>query len=100
MKKLLRKWLGVDFDRSEVIRIEHELESLRQSLSGNGKYATQMRDTQAEIGRTQKFIGAIFDYLGVRPQWTFVEDFSRLPDEAIPTMEVIQVKKIAKKKNL
>lgn len=87
MKTRIQKWLGIPSITIEIDILQKKIVHLNNEVS----------ELQKELGRTQKFIGAIFDYLEVRPQRTFVQDFSRLPEDAIPTMEVIKVNKIIKK---
>lgn len=95
MKKLLRKWLGIaELDR-EISGLSNQLSA---ALVDSNELVRKLQELEKELGRCEQFIGALYDYLEVRPQRTFVQDYSRLPEEAIPTREVVKAAKVAPKK--
>ena len=83
MRERIIKWLGAEI--LETARTREE------------RLKRQIDHLEEELRRSMKYIGALYEYLGVRPQRTFVEDFSRLPEEQQPTMEVIKAAPIKKK---
>lgn len=85
-KENIRNWLGLE---GPITRQEREIwyENQVKGLK------SQLKEQEGEIRECMKFIGALYEHLQVRPQRTFVEDFSRLPEEQKPTMEVIKVVK-------
>jgi len=85
MKQKILKWLlGDKLDKAEV------------EISKIKKQEQKLIELEEEIRRLYKFIGALYEYLDVWPQKKFVEDFSRLPDERLPVVEVIKAQKINK----
>lgn len=68
-------------------------------LDGNqGRLTRRVDDLEREVREQMKFIGALFEYLQIRPQRTFVQDYSQLPPEEFSTMEVIKAAPIKKGK--
>ncbi len=88
MKSKIKKWLGVKDYYTEIMQLEKQ----------NLKNQRDIDYLNKELLQSMKFIGALYDFLGVRPQRTFVQDFSQLPQQETPTMEVIKVQKIKKSK--
>lgn len=89
MKQKIINWLL----GNRLEKVENQFKSIGIDLDVQEKNNKKLME---EIGRLYKLVGALYDYLGVRPQKTFVEDFSRLPDEVFPTMEIIKAQKIEK----
>ncbi len=83
-KTRLRCWLGVE---GPMTRAEYRDWNDRQLE----KTLRRVNELETEVRQCMKFIGALFEHLEVRPQRTFVQDYSRLPSEEHPTMEVIKV---------
>lgn len=83
MKKKIQKYL-------EITTFEPRITALEKD--------TRIEHLESELRRAIKYIGALYDYLEVRPKRTFVQDYSQLPQEQFPTMEVIKVETIKRKK--
>lgn len=90
MKKRLLKYLGINSLDARLFAIENDksFQLLKQ----------QNEELNKEVLECMRFIGALYDYLEVRPKRTFVQDYSRLPEERYPTMEIIKAEKCVIKK--
>ena len=83
-KGRIREWLDIE----EPVFRAQRYKQLEGRYHENNHRAEML---EKELRDCMKYIGAIFDHLGVRPKRTFIQDFSRLPAEEHPTVEVIQV---------
>ena len=90
LKMWLRKFLEVE---GPVTRAEKE----RDQYERQSETARQVRELTSEVREAMKFIGALYDYLEVRPRRTFVQDYSRPPAEEFPTTEVIKAEVVKRK---
>ena len=86
MKKKIKEWLGIELIEKNITK----------DLITLSKAEAKILSLERELNQCMKFIGALYDYLGVRPQKTFTEDFSRLPEENPPTIEIIRAEKVKK----
>lgn len=93
MKKLLKNWLGITGLENRVWAESHQLSV---AIVKNEELLKRIKELEAELGRSESYIGALYDYLEVRPKRTFVQDYSRLPEEAIPTREMLKAEKVTK----
>lgn len=83
MKNKIQRWLAITLLDARLYSIEKD---------------RRVEELDKEVRLCMKYIGALYDYLEVRPQRTFVQDYSRLPEERFPTMEVIKVEPAKKMK--
>ena len=83
-------------DKIVIGELEKQRELLRSHTSSFESMDIRVKELEGELRQCMKYIGAVYEYLQIRPQRTFVQDFSRLPQEETPTMEVIKATKIKK----
>lgn len=93
IKIWLRRFLDVD---GPITRAEKEHEQWNKQI----EVERQIRALTSEVREAVKFIGALYEYLEVRPRRTFVQDYSRLPAEEFPTTEVIKAEVVKRSASL
>ena len=87
MKEKLKKWLEINKNNRDIYdRLANQ--------------DIRIANLEKDLRRSLEYIGALYDYLKVLPKRTFVQDFSQLPPEEFPTIEIIKAVKATKPKNI
>lgn len=91
MRNWIRKVLeleGPEYRQTQRMELDNQLFKIKRNVE----------ELEKEVRESMKYIGALYEYLEVRPKRTFEQDYSRLPSEEFPTMEVVKAVKANKKK--